>query len=156
MVKYYWQTNPLESSNTTRLEILFPSLGCSSFSARLDKKKAIRLIGDPSLTNRIAPLSHRHAVLDLSLFSRNFHSFCLTEIYSIVLQLARPDRETCLTDAAHQFAVELLTSKIDRYDRNFVPRVYGLWNSQRSRVFSDTPNLQCSKSRINKSLLHSL
>nr|CAH7750350.1 unnamed protein product [Callosobruchus chinensis] len=54
------------------------------------KKKAIRLIGDPSLTCHLQPLPHRCAVGDLSLFYRFSNEFCSSELMSIIPPFTKP------------------------------------------------------------------
>nr|CAH7751421.1 unnamed protein product [Callosobruchus chinensis]CAH7760687.1 unnamed protein product [Callosobruchus chinensis] len=47
------------------------------------QRRAIRLIGDPTLTCHLQPLSYRSAVDDLSLFYRYSNGFCSSELTSI-------------------------------------------------------------------------
>nr|CAH7736121.1 unnamed protein product [Callosobruchus chinensis] len=58
------------------------------------QRRAIRLIGDPALTPPPAPLSHRRAVGDLSLFYRYSNGFCSTELTAIIPPLSKPARCT--------------------------------------------------------------
>nr|CAH7768718.1 unnamed protein product [Callosobruchus chinensis] len=67
------------------------------------QRRAIRLIGDPALTCHLQLLSHRRAVGDLSLFYRYSNA------------------------SSHSKAV-LHTSRTERYDRTFVPRMSRAWN----------------------------
>ena len=114
------------------------------------QNRAIRLIGDPNITRRLAPLSHRRAVADLSLFYRYFHGHCSSEISNIMPQLEIPGRETRRTATSHRHTVELRTSRTAPFDRTFVPRASRLWNSLPSNVFPETIDLQTFKSRINR------
>lgn len=120
------------------------------------QNRAIRLVDDPNITNNWAPLSHRRAVADLSLFYRYFHGFCSLELASIMPQLYRPVRETRQTVASHRYTVELRTSRTSRFDRSFVSRTSKLWNALPPDVFPEYPNLQLFKSRVNKLSLSSL
>jgi hypothetical protein len=54
------------------------------------QRRAVRLINDPLLTQRLPSLAHRRAVGDLSLFYRYFYGFCSDELSSIVPPLAFP------------------------------------------------------------------
>ena len=48
------------------------------------QRRAIRLIGDPALTDTLDSLVHRRSVSALSLFYRYYHGFCSDEIKSII------------------------------------------------------------------------
>nr|CAH7728291.1 unnamed protein product [Callosobruchus chinensis] len=86
------------------------------------QRRVIRLIGDPGVTCHLQPLSHRPAVGDLSLFFRYSNGFCSSELTSIIPPLFKPARCTRGT-SSHSRAVVLHTSRTERYDRTFVPRV---------------------------------
>nr|CAH7727185.1 unnamed protein product [Callosobruchus chinensis] len=87
------------------------------------QRRAIRLIGDPSLTCPLQPPFHRRAVGDLSLFYRYSNDFCSSELTSIILPLSKPARCTSGTSASHPKAVVLHTSKTELYDRTLIPRM---------------------------------
>nr|CAH7725923.1 unnamed protein product [Callosobruchus chinensis] len=75
------------------------------------QRRAIRLIGDPVLTCRLQPLSHRRAVGDLSLFYCYSNGFCSSELTSIIPPLCKPARCTRGTSSSHPKAVVLHTSR---------------------------------------------
>nr|CAH7757173.1 unnamed protein product [Callosobruchus chinensis] len=87
------------------------------------QRRAIRLIGAPALICHLQPLSHRHAVGDLSLFYRYLNGFCSSELPSIIPPLSNPARCTRVTSSSHPKAIVLHTSRTERYNRTFVPRV---------------------------------
>nr|CAH7759564.1 unnamed protein product [Callosobruchus chinensis] len=58
------------------------------------QRRAIRLIGDPALTCRLQPLSHRRAVGDLSLFYRYSNGFCSSKLTAIIPPFSKPARCT--------------------------------------------------------------
>ena len=61
--------------------------GASKHSlATLDaiQKRAIKLIGDPALTNSLDFLAHRRTISALSLYYRNYHGVCSVELKSII------------------------------------------------------------------------
>nr|CAH7714214.1 unnamed protein product [Callosobruchus chinensis] len=62
-------------------------------------------------------LSHRRAVGGLSLFYRYSNEFCSSELTSIVPPLP------CSLDALRDFFISPHTSRTERYDRTFVPRI---------------------------------
>nr|CAH7769818.1 unnamed protein product [Callosobruchus chinensis] len=80
---------------------------------------AIRLIGDQALTCHLQPVSHWHATGDLSLYYRYSNGFCSSELTSIIPST----RCTRGTSSSHPRAVVLHTSRTERYNRTFVPRV---------------------------------
>nr|CAH7738083.1 unnamed protein product [Callosobruchus chinensis] len=74
-----------------------------------------------------APLSHRRAVGDVSLFYWYSNGFCSSELTSIIPSLSKPARCTHGISSSHPKAVVLHTSRTERYDRTFVPRVSRAW-----------------------------
>nr|CAH7740509.1 unnamed protein product [Callosobruchus chinensis] len=114
------------------------------------QRGAIRLIGDPALTCHLQPLSQRRAVGDLSLFYRYSNGFCSSELTSIMPPLSRPARCTRGTSSSHPKAVILHTSRTERYDRTFIPRVSRAWNGLPSDVLVEPASVGLFKSRVNK------
>nr|CAH7759299.1 unnamed protein product [Callosobruchus chinensis] len=106
---------------------------------------AIRLFGDPALTCRLQPLSHRRAVGDLSLFYRYSN-----ELTSIIPPLFKPARCTRGTSSSHPKAVVLHTSRTEPYDRTFVARVSRAWNGLPGDVLVEPASVGLCKSRVNK------
>nr|CAH7737899.1 unnamed protein product [Callosobruchus chinensis] len=92
------------------------------------QRRVVRLIGDPALTYHLKPLTHRRAVGDLSLFYRYSIKFCSSELISIILLLTEPARCIRGIFSSHPKAVVLHTSRTERYDRTFGPRVSRAWN----------------------------
>nr|CAH7764093.1 unnamed protein product [Callosobruchus chinensis] len=92
------------------------------------QRRAIRLIGDPALTCYLQPPSHQHAAGDLPLFYRYSNGFCSSELTSIIPPLSKPAGFTRGTSSSHPKAVFLHTSRTERYDRTFIPRVSSTWN----------------------------
>nr|CAH7766681.1 unnamed protein product [Callosobruchus chinensis] len=109
------------------------------------QRRAIRLIGDPALACHLQPLSHRHAVSDLSLFYRNSNGLCSSELTSIIPPLSKPARCTRGTSSSHPKALVFQTSRTERYNRTFIPRVSRAWNVLPGDVF-----VGLFKSRVNK------
>nr|CAH7723885.1 unnamed protein product [Callosobruchus chinensis] len=87
------------------------------------QRRAIRLIGHPTLTCHLQQLSHCRAVDDLPLFYRCSNGFCSSELTSITPPLSKPPRCTRGTSSSHSKKVVLHTSITGRYDRTFIPRV---------------------------------
>ena len=71
------------------------------------ERKAIRLIDDPVLTERLSSLAHRRDVCDLSPFYRYFHRLCSEELTSIIPPLAVRSRVTRGAFHMHPYTVQL-------------------------------------------------
>nr|CAH7754325.1 unnamed protein product [Callosobruchus chinensis] len=112
------------------------------------QRRAIRPIDDLALTCRLQLLSHRHAVGDLSLFYWYSNGFCSSELTSIIPPLSKPARCTSGTSSSHPQAAVLQTSRTERYDRTFVPRVSRAWNGLPDDV--EPASVGLFKSRVNK------
>nr|CAH7726256.1 unnamed protein product [Callosobruchus chinensis]CAH7734952.1 unnamed protein product [Callosobruchus chinensis] len=99
-----------------------------------------------------APLSHRRAVGDLSLFYRYLNGICSSELTSIIPPLSKPARYTRGTSSSHPKAVVLRIhiSRIERYNRTFIPRVSMAWNGLSGDVLVEPASLGLFKSRVNK------
>ena len=124
--------------------------GSSLYTSLLDRveSKAIRLIGDPSLTSTLDPLSLRRKVASLSLFYRYYFGHCSDELAACIPPpMARP----CSTQQAtfaHNYCVELSNARINRFSDGFFPSTSYLWNSLPSSVFPASCNLPSFKRQV--------
>nr|CAH7740756.1 unnamed protein product [Callosobruchus chinensis] len=107
-------------------------------------------MGDPAFTCHLQPLSHWRAVGDLSLFYHYSNGFCSSELTTIILPLSKPARCTRGTSSPRPKAVVLHTSRTERYDRNFIPRVSRAWNGLPADVLLEPASVGLFKSRVNK------
>nr|CAH7759076.1 unnamed protein product [Callosobruchus chinensis] len=105
---------------------------------------------DPALTCQLQPVSHRRAVGDLSLFYRYSNGFCSSELSGIIPPLSKPARCTRGTSSSHPKAVVLHTSRTERCDRTFIPRVSRAWNGLPGDVLVEPASVGLFKSRVNK------
>nr|CAH7756014.1 unnamed protein product [Callosobruchus chinensis] len=112
------------------------------------QRRAIRLIGDPALTCHLQPLSHRHAVGDLSLFYRYSNGFC-EKLSAMIPPLSKPARCTRGT-SSHPKAVVLHTSRTERYDCTFILRVSRVWSGLPGDVLVKPTSVGLFKSRVNE------
>nr|CAH7746613.1 unnamed protein product [Callosobruchus chinensis] len=115
------------------------------------QRRTIQLIGDPASTCHLQPLSHRHAVGDLLLFYRYSNGFRSSDLTSIILPPSKLAR--CTRSTSHHKAVAPLTSRTERYDRTFMPRVSRAWNGLSGDVLVEPASVGLFKSRVNKLLL---
>ena len=121
--------------------------GSSPYTSLLDRiePKAIRLIGDPSLTSTLDPLSLRRKVASLSLFYRYYFGHCSEELAACIPPpMARP-HSTRKAPFAHNYCVELSYARINRFSD---PSTSCLWNSLPSSVFLASINLSFFKRQV--------
>nr|CAH7741516.1 unnamed protein product [Callosobruchus chinensis] len=114
------------------------------------QRRVIRLIGDSALTCYLHSLSHRRAVGDLSPFYRYSNRFCSSELSSIIPPVSKPARCTGKTYSSNPKGVVLHTSRTERYDRTFVPRVSRAWNGLPDDVLIEPASVDLLKSCVNK------
>ena len=97
--------------------------GSSPYASLLDRIEsgAVHLIGDPSLTSTLDPLSLRRGVASLSLFCRCYFGHCSDELATCIPPpMARP-RSTRQATFAHNYCVELSNARISRFSGGFFP-----------------------------------
>ena len=112
------------------------------------ESKTIFLIGDPSLTSTLDPLSLRRKVTSLSLFYRYYFGHCSDELAACIPPpMARP-RSTRQATFAHNYCVELSNVRINRFSDGFLPSTSHLWNSLPSSVFPASFNLPSFKRQV--------
>ena len=111
------------------------------------ESKAVRLIGDPSLTSTLDPLSLHRKVVSLSPFYRYYFGRCSDELAACIPPpMARP-RSTLQASFAHKYCVELYNARINRFSDGFFPSTSRLWNSLPS-VFPVSFNLPSFKRQV--------
>nr|CAH7764864.1 unnamed protein product [Callosobruchus chinensis] len=112
------------------------------------QRRAIRLIGDLALTCHLPPLSHRRAVGGLSLFYRYSNGFCSSELTTIIPPIYKP--ASCTRGTSSSKPVVLHTSRTERYDRTFIPRVSRAWNGLPANVLVEPASVGLFKPCVNK------
>lgn len=120
------------------------------------QSKAIRLIGDDSLTSSLQSLAHRRCVAALTLFYRYFFGDCSLELKSIVPRVFHSTRLTRSSSNQHRYAVCTPRSHTVSHSSSFIIRTARLWNALPSSCFPLLFNPQLFKSSINKLALTSL
>ena len=85
------------------------------------QKRAIKLIGDPALTNSLDSLAPRRTVSALSLYYRYYHGVCSVELKSIIPPKAPFTRNTRLSNAQHPFAVKLEKNRTSAFANSIIP-----------------------------------
>ena len=95
------------------------------------QRRAIRRIGDPTLTDTLDSLAHRRSVSALSLFYR---CFCSDEIKSILPPKASFARNTRFSKSQHLYALKLDTNRTNAFANSFIPMTSRNWNSSSYRL----------------------
>ena len=134
------------------LEYCSHIVGSSPHTSPLDrvesKARPIRLIGDPSLTSTLDPLSLRRKVASLSLFYRYYLGHCSDQLLTCILPLMTQPRSTRQASFAHNYCVELSYARINQFSDGFFPSTSHLWNFLPSSVFPASFNLPSFKRHV--------
>ena len=129
--------------------------GASKHSlATLDaiQKRAIKLIGDPPLTNSLDSLAYRRTISALSLYYRYYYSVCSVQLKSIIPPKALFTRNMRFLNSQHPFAVKLDKNRTSAFATSFIPMTPRDWSSLPDTVFPAAYNLQLFKTHIHKHL----
>ena len=116
------------------------------------QKRAIKLIGDLTLTNSLDFLAHRRTISALFLYYRYYHGVCSIELKSIIPPKALFTRNTQFSNAQHPFAVKMDKNRTSAFGNSFIPMTSRDWNSLPATVFLATYNLQLFKTHIHRHL----
>ena len=128
--------------------------GASSYTYLLDRveSKAIRLIGDATVTSSLDSLSLRRKVASLSLFYRYYFGRCSDELAGCIPPpLARP-RNTRQASFMNRHAVGICNPRVGRYGDCFFHSTSLLWNSLPDSVFPSSYNLPLFKRQVYRHL----
>ena len=106
------------------------------------------MIGDPSLTSTLDPLSLRRKVASLSLFYCYYFGHCSDELAACIPPPMAQPRSTRQATFAHNYCVELSNARINRFSYGFFPSTSHLWNSLPSSVFPASFNLTSFKRQV--------
>ena len=121
----------------------------------LDKvqNRAVKLIGDDSVSNTITSLGHRRDVGSLVLFYRYYFGNCSQELKRFLPPMKVFNRNTRLSAQSHPFTVSTMTCRTMHYrDSSFFSRVAQIWNRLSPGVFPEEFNITRYKFNINKFL----
>jgi hypothetical protein len=115
---------------------------------RVDRR-ARRLISDPDLRDGLQPLQRRRDVAALSVFYKIYHGMCSTELGSLIPPPVIHRRPTRAAVNRHQYYVEPISCRIERFKRSFIPRTSVAWNALPPEVFPIEFSLDTFKGRLN-------
>ena len=124
--------------------------GSSPYTSLLDRveSKAIHLIGDPSLTSSLDPLSLIRKMAPLSLFYCYYFGLCSDELAACIPPPVAWSRSTQQASFTHNYCVELSNARINLFIGGFFPSTSRLWNSLPSSVFLASFNLPSFKRQV--------
>ena len=132
------------------LEYCFHIWGSSLYTSLLDRveSKAICLIGDPSMTSTLDPLSLRRKVVSLSLFYCYYFGQCSEKLAACIPPPMAQSHSTQQASFSNNYCVELPNARIDQFSDGFFPSTSRLWNSLPSSVFPASLNLSFFKRQV--------
>ena len=116
------------------------------------QKRAIKLIGDPALTNSLNSLAHRRIISALFLYYKYYHGVCSDELKSIIHSKALFIRNKRFSKAQNHFSVKMNKNRTRAFFNSFIPMNSSDWNSLPATVFPATYNLQLFKTHIHRYL----
>ena len=119
----------------------------TSLLARVESKD-IRLIGDPSLTSTLDPLSLGGEVASPSLFYCSYFGHCSEELATCIPSPMARECFTLQATFAYNYCVELSNARINQFSDGFFPSTARLWNSVPSSVFLTSFNLPSFKRQV--------
>ena len=124
--------------------------GFSSYTSLLGwvESKAIRLIGDPSMTSTLDPLSFHRKVASLFLFYCYYFGQCSHELAACIPPPMAQPRSTRQATFAHNCCVEISNARINRFSDGFFPFNFPPLELSPSSVFLASFNLSSFKRQV--------
>ena len=112
------------------------------------ESKAIRLIGDPSLTSTLNPLSPRCKVASLSFFYWYYFGHCSDGLAACIPPPMAQPCSTWQASFGHNYCAKLSNARINWFSDGFFPSTSHLWNSLPSSVFPASYNFPSFKRQV--------
>lgn len=117
------------------------------------QRRAVRIVGDPDLTDKLESLEMRRDFGSLCIFYRLFHGECSEELFNIIPGSPFYNRTTRRRAKLHPFYLEPFFSRTLRFQRSFFPRTCKLWNDLPVAVFPDRYDMSFFKRGLKRVLL---
>lgn len=116
------------------------------------QRRAIRIVDDPKLTDRLETLRHRRDVGSLCVFYRLYNGECSEELFDLVPPSRFYHRTSRHREGAHPHILDAWHPKTTRASRSFFTRTCQMWNRLPPEVFPLRYNMGFFKRCVNRSL----
>ena len=117
------------------------------------QNRAIRLINDSGITNKLDSLKHRRDVADLTIFYKYSYGHCSKEVSEIMPSREKRVRKTRAGTTPPGRAVTLSTVRTSKFQNDFFTRTAKKWNSLPACAFPKQFNIQSFKTNVHKYLI---
>ena len=114
------------------------------------QNRAIRLINDSGITNKLDSLKHRR---DLTICYKYSYGHRSKEVSEIMPSREKRVRETRAGTTTHGRAVTLSTVRTSMFQNDFFTRTAKKWNTLPACAFPKQSNIQSFKTNVHKHLI---
>ncbi|XP_045493438.1 uncharacterized protein LOC123692709 [Colias croceus] len=111
------------------------------------QRRAVRMIGDPRISDRLDPLALRRDIASLCVFYRIYHGECSNELFELIPAAEFHHRTARHKANFHAHHLDRWRTSTVRFSRHFFPRTTTLWNSLPSSVFPHMYDIDLFKKR---------
>ncbi|XP_063378525.1 uncharacterized protein LOC134665481, partial [Cydia fagiglandana] len=112
------------------------------------QRRAVRIVGDPELTDGLEPLSLRRDVGSLCMFYRLYNGECSEELFDLVPSSRFYHRTSSQRSKVHPHFLDTWHTKNKRACRSFLPRTCRMWNDLPPDVFPLRYDMGYFKKRV--------
>ncbi|CAF4943736.1 unnamed protein product [Pieris macdunnoughi] len=111
------------------------------------QRRAVRIVDDQSLSERLDPLALRRDVGSLCIFYRIYHGECSEELFGLIPAAEFHHRTSRQNTKFHPYHLDVRRSTTERFSRQFLPRTTTMWNQLPTEVFPNQFDLGSFKKR---------